>query len=230
MTLVEMLLAGTVSAITATAGATMIYAVSSASGQTHEVRSAKNKGRFALLRISKAIRSARAIGDVTSTAALLWREDINKDDVPNLYELGLISYAPATQELTFDSLTPPVGGIPGIVVPNAQFQDLPTAKSLMVASGNMDTVVWVDGVEAFGLSCFPSKAEARIVDVKFQIRPGKKLLTFSESITPRASADYLFVDQAVEVPVDVSKRKRRKHRSRWKGFYDLKGQIAPGFN
>ena len=208
----------------------MIYAITSASAETRDDRTTKNKGRFALLRISKTIREARAIGDVGPKDVLLWREDINKDDVPNLYELAIIKYKPPTKELMFSTLTPPGGIIPGVVVPDAQFQDLPTARSLMVASGDMETVVWAEGVKAFHFSSFPHKAEARIIDVKFKMKAGKKLLTFSESITLRASADYLFVDEAVDVPVDVSKRKQRKHRSRWKGFHDLKGQSPPGFD
>jgi len=230
MTLVELLLAGTVSAITATAGATMIYAITSASTETRDDRTTKNTGRFALLRISKAVREARAIGDVQENRVLLWREDINEDDVPNLYELGIIRYEPGTKELRFISLEPPGGVIPGIVVSNAQVQDVATARTLMDATGNVEAVVWAEGVESASFSGFPNNAEARIVDVKFQIRAGEKLLTFSESITLRAAGDYLFVDEAVNVPASVGERKSRKHRSRWTGFYDLTGEAPPNFD
>lgn len=230
MTLVELLLAGTVSAITATAGATMIYAITSASDSTRDDRTTKNQGRFALLRISKAIREARAIGDSDSSCVVLWREDANQDDVVNLYELGIIKYKAVTQELTFLSLVPPDGVSPGIVVSDADFQDKAAVASLVNASGDKKTVVWAEGVESFTFSCFPSKAEARIVDVKFQMRSGEERLTFSESITPRASADYLFEPLANEPSVVPGDRIRRKHRSRWKGFYDLRGQAPPAVN
>ncbi len=234
MTLVELLLAGTVSAITATAGATMIYAITSASAETRDDRTAKNQGRFALLRISKTIREARAIGDVGvfdgGKRMLLWLEDTNGDDVPNLYELGIIRYWPTLQEIRFRSLEPPGGVIPGIVVSDALFQDVDTVAPMFGETGNASVVVWAEGVESFDLSCFPNNPEARIVDVKFQIQAGPKLLTFSESITLRASGDYLFVPEAKEAPVVAGERVRRLHRSRWKGFYDLKGEVAPVVN
>src|SRR5205823_5445674 len=87
-TMVELLMAGTMTALTAAAGAAFISAMSNASMTTRDVRAVNSAGHFALSQIGKIIREGRAVGQVTSTTVNLWLSDTNGDDLVNLYETG----------------------------------------------------------------------------------------------------------------------------------------------
>ncbi len=219
-TLVETLIAGMVTALVATAGTALVFAVSSGTTQTRGVRNSKSMGQYALSRIGRAIRQARAIGGVTSTSVTLWVDDVNQDDVVNADELGFIDYDPSTNQVLYSALDPSSGIDPALVIQLNKFAAPGQVRALVPESARL-AVVWADGVESFVLSGYPSTADARIVSTRLTIGVGDEEVAYQTAASPRASADYLFLPQAVLPPDGPSGQQRRRFFSRWDGYGDI---------
>lgn len=221
-TLMETIIAATITALVATAGTTLVFAVAGGTTQTRGVRSTKSMGQYALSRIGRTIRQSRAIGELTSTSVSLWAKDINQDDVVNAGELGFIDYDPVTKQVLYGALDPASGIAPTLVIPRNAFVDSAQLLALVPDSAKI-AVVWADGIESLVLTGYPSMTETRIVGTWLTIGVGSKEVAYQTTASPRAPADYLFLPQAV-LPADgPSGRQRRRSTSRWDGFGDISG-------
>ncbi len=228
----ETLLAATVTALTAVAGSTLIFAVTNASLNTKDLRIAKNKGRLPLNRITTKIRESRGIGDVTPTAIALWEEDKNANDKLELHEICAIEYDPAARTISYVYLEIPISGVPNIVVPVNDFQSLGNLEVLM-AIPDRRSVVWAEEIDNFSFEGYPRNGstsglggqrpgtDTRLVEISFNVQSDNETLAFTQSVSPRASADYLFVTTATKDPAVIGGRKRRAAYSRWTGYTDI---------
>lgn len=231
-TLLETLLAATVTALTAVAGTTLIFAVTNASLGTKDLRVAKNKGRYPLNRITTKIRESRGIGDITPTAIALWEEDKNANDELELHEICSIQYDPVARTITYKYLELPGGLVPNIVVAVDDFQDLGNLDTLM-AIPDLRTVIWAEEIDNFSFEGYPKNggssgpgtqrpgSDTRLVEISFTVESNNETLAFTQAVSPRASADYLFVTTANQDPVTQGGRRRRAAYSRWTGFTDI---------
>lgn len=224
-TLVETLIAAMVTALVATAGTTMIFAVSSGTTQTRGVRSSKSVGQYALLRVGRTIREARAIGKLTSSSVTLWAKDLNQDDVINAGELGFIDYDSVAKQLLYGALDPASGINPATVIPQSVFVDSAQLLALVPDSARI-AVVWADGIESLVLTGYPSNTETRIVNTRLTIGVGSKEVAYQTTASPRAPADYLFLPQALLPPDGPSGRQLRRTISRWDGYGDISGELV----
>lgn len=218
-TLVEMLLASMVTAMTAVSAAALVFAIANAASHTRDYRTQRAEGHYALHRIGHKIRTARGIGEVTPTTVSLWEQDDNNDDTVNLYEVGIIRYDSANRQIVYErrvSQDPP----PATVVDSASFFDT-TALAGMLEGADRQTVVWANDVESLTFSGYPEHTDTRVVHVEFTLIRENESLVFHKSAAPRASGDYLFVTEAM-IPADgPDGRARRKYSSRWDGYGDL---------
>lgn len=231
-TLLETVLSSLVTALTAVAGYTLIFATTNASLGTRDLRTAKNKGRFPLNRITTRIRESRGIGDLTPTAIALWEEDKNANDVLELHEICIIRYDANARTILYDYLDTPGGVVPDIVVPESSFINL-TMLDTMMAIPDLRTEIWAEGIDNFAFDGYPRNGssngiggqrpgtDARLINVSFTITTDTDTLTFSQAVSPRAPADYLFVTTANQDPVTPGGRRRRAAYSRWTGFTDI---------
>jgi len=225
-TLIELLIAAMVSALAAAAGTALIYGVSYASTQTRTVRETKSAGNYLLSRLATSIRDARCIGQVTPTSFTVWSQDLNNDDAISLYELGFVYYDSGTKQVIYRYVQVPGGVVPAVPVTLAAFKN-PAAVNAQITGPNAKTVVWAEGIETFSLTGSPSYTDTRIVDVKFTIGTGNDEIAFTTAASPRAPADYLFVNEAKVLPDTASDRTTRKEISRWEGYDDIRGVTAP---
>jgi len=221
-TLIETLLAASVTSLVAVAGVTMVFAATSAASGTRDVRTTKTAGHYALSRMAKKIREARVIGEVTATSVTLWLDDLNGDDTVNAGEVGYIEYDPIAKQILFETLDPASGISPGLVVSPSVLTDSAQLQ-LLVPDSAKSVVTWADGVEALTLTGYPSLTETRIVGVRFTIGVGADQVAFQTTASPRAPGDYLFVPQAIIPPNGPSGRVLRRFFSRWDGFGDIMG-------
>lgn len=224
-TLVEMLIAASITALVATAGTTLIFAVASGTTQTRGVRGKKAVGQYALARIGRTIRQSRAIGGVTSSSVTLWAIDLNQDDVVNADELGFIDYDPIAKQVLYRALDPTSGIDPALVISQTAFVDSTQLLTLVPNSAKI-AVVWANGIESFVLTGYPSLTETRIVGTWLTIGAGDEEVAYQSTASPRASADYLFVPQAVLPSDGPSGRQRRRSTSRWDGYGDILSDLA----
>lgn len=219
-TLVETIIAASITALVATAGTTLVFAVAGGTTQTRGVRTTKSIGHYTLAKIGRTIRQARAIGELTSTSVTLWVSDINQDDVVNAGELGFIDYHPGAKQVLYGALDPASGISPALVIPRDAFVNSDQLLALVPDSAKL-TVVWADGVEALELTGHPSMTDTRIVGTWLKIGIGDEEVAYQTAASPRAPADYLFVPQAVLPSDGASGRQRRRKSSRWDGYGDI---------
>ncbi|MFQ5411303.1 MAG: type II secretion system protein J [Phycisphaerae bacterium] len=231
-TLMETLLASSVTALTAVAGSTLIFAVTNASLNTKDLRVAKNKGRLPLNRITTKIRESRGIGDVTPAAIALWESDKNTNDVLELHEICIIRYDANARTISHDYLDTPGGVVPDIAVLESSFTDVAALDTLM-AIPDRRTVVWAEEIDNFSFDGYPRNGanngfggkrpgtDTRVVEISFTVESNNETLAFTQAVSPRASADYLFVSTATKNPATLGGRQRRGAYSRWTGFTDI---------
>lgn len=219
-TLMEMLIAATVTALVAGAAATFVSAASNASLTTRDVRAAQTNGHYSLVQIGRAIRQARAIGAVAADSVTLWLDDTNKDDKANLYETGVIRYNAVNRQIVYEYLQPLSGTAPATQVSTASLTDYGTLAPLRPA-GDLQTVVWASNVTSASFTGNPSLTDTRMVEVRFSLDTNGQQTAFRVAAGPRPTADYLFHNETVAAPLPGSTRKVRKVFSRWNGFSDV---------
>lgn len=222
-TMLELLLASMITALVAASSATFLSATTNASLTTRDVRTTQNAGHFALTQISKTIREARAIGQVTTTSVTLWVEDANNDDKLNLYETAIIRYDSAGKQLIYE-YPKSSGAAPATVVTTPNFKSATTLGSLM-PSADKQVEVWATDIISMGFTGNPGGTDTRMVETNFTIDLTGQPATFRGAANARASADYLFFAPTQTMPIG-STRKQRKEISRWEGYVPVVGESA----
>lgn len=225
LTLVELLITATITAMTLAAGATMISAVSNAANQTRDTRSTKKAGQMTADRISSLVRQARGIGEVTSTSVLLWDVDRNDDEVVNLHETSLLTYDSNRHLLILNVTTPSSENDVGPALAQATYESVSLWETRSKPYSPKE-IVLAEGIEGFAFSGYPNNTETRIVNFEFSMDATTEWMQFRESVTPRATADYLFDDNAHEENETAGKPSRRTEYSRWTGWADLDGDAV----
>ncbi len=220
-TLLELLLAASITAMVAMAGTSLVFAIANASESNRNNCDVKNTGHYAAKRIGRAVREARCVGEVSATSLTLWTEDKNGDDLMSLDEMALIYYDGVEKEIVYVRVDPSVDD--ATPVAEADFEDFDTIATAF-GGADVQSVVWAEEIESLNFIGFPNNTETRVVDVRLAINNGEEEIAFRTSASPKAPADYLFMPEARIDPTDGSSRVRRKHFSRWEGFDDLDGE------
>lgn len=218
-TMIELLVAATLTALTAAAGATFISAMTNASLTTRDVRGTTSAGHHVLTQIGKAIRECRAIGEVTPATVNLWLEDANGDDQVNLYETGVIRYDSGGRRIIYEYLKS-AGTTPTTVVSANTLKDYAALHGAMPSS-DLQIVVWCTDVDSLTFTGNPSYTDTRIIEVSFTLNNNGQPMTFRGADSPRASGDYLFYPETQSTPPPGSTRQSRKYVSRWTGYEDV---------
>lgn len=214
-TLVELLLAASVSALAATAGATLVFAMANASQETRDIRDTVSAGHYALNRLGETIRESRGIGQVQPATITLWAQDANGDDHMTLNEVAVIRYDVGSKQILYQYTD--AAGVSSTTVTFANFTNY-TALAAQISASGFQSVVWAEGVETFSLAGYPTLTNTRMVDVRFTIGTGANQVAFQVAAGPKASADYLFLTDTRVAPSGTQTRVRRKYYSIWDGF------------
>lgn len=221
-TLVEILVAAMITAMTLGAAATMVNAISNAALDTKETRNEKKAGRMLVDRVSEHIRNARGIGEVRPDAIVLWENDTNSDDRVNLHETSIITYSTSTKEVKRTATAGTSADDVGPEVSTATFTNVDSLSALASGYTKREAVIG-EKVESFSMSGYPSKTETRVVNFSFEKAGRTVSHAFRESVAPRATADYLFNDATKEAPATAGMPVRRIEYSRWTGWADVDG-------
>lgn len=221
-TMLELLVASIVTALVAASSATFLSATTNASLTTRDVRTAQQTGHYTLAQFGKAIREARAVGQVTASTITLWVGDFNGDDKLNLYETAIVRFDAVEKQLFFDYLAIPQGGMPTTTVTTNDFTNA-TNLAARMPSADKRTVTWCTNVPSLGFSGKPSGTDARMIELTFNLDISGQSVAFRGSGNARASADYLFYSQTQTSPPIGSGRKHRKEISRWDGYSTIVG-------
>lgn len=107
-TLVELVIALTISAIVLTAVATFAYAMSTADTDSDDISRRQAQIRFATLKVSDLIKHCRLICEVSSYDMALWKADNNGDGQINARELVYIEWEANSGSIRLTEFSPPL--------------------------------------------------------------------------------------------------------------------------
>ncbi len=223
-TMVELLVAATITALVATAGATFVSAVSNASLTSRSVTETKTAGHYASFQMTKVIRESRGVGQVTPNAVSLWMADTSGDDSLNLYETGVLRYDSANKQVVLDFLQPANGVAPTTTASTATFSDV-TLLTAAMPPADKKSVVWAENIESLTFTGQASSVQTRMVEVTFTVNNTGTPVAFRAAAAPKAPADYLFYPETQASPLPGSTRKIRKAISPWDGLTNLVGTV-----
>ncbi len=216
MTMIELLIAASATALTATAGAGLLFAISSASTQTRDYRVERQAGHYALGRIGRIIRESRNIGYVSSHKVALWLNDANENEQVDLQEVGQIEYDSSNKLIRFRHFDTGGAAAPVNVVGLTLFSD-EAAMNTALSSGGAKSQTFAQGVDSLSFVGYPDGVEARLVMTEFVMTVSDIPQVFHLAAGPRAPAEYLLVPNTRHSGTTETPMSRRKFIAVWNG-------------
>jgi prepilin-type N-terminal cleavage/methylation domain-containing protein len=181
-TLIEVLLAGSITAAACTVATMLIQSIS----QTASASSGKYAGvvaaRDGLSCIDMLVEEAALIGYWDSSQVLLWRNDDNGDGQINLSEMMLVRYDVDDRDLSLRDV--PVSGAQNSVVPFNQFVAL-TAAQAVEQHANVRVRGMIGNLSAFAARCDGTGGDAQAVQVTLTVESGDDAQTLHTLMTLR---------------------------------------------
>jgi prepilin-type N-terminal cleavage/methylation domain-containing protein len=182
-TLIEVLLAASITAAACTVATMLIQSIS----QTASASSGKYAGvvaaRDSLSCIDMLVEEAALIGYWDGSRVLLWRNDDNGDGQINLSELMLVRYDVDSQKLSLRDV--PVSGAQNTAVPFNQFVVV-TAAQAVEQHANLRVRQMVGNLSAFAAWCDGIAGNVQAVQVTLTVESGDDAQTLHALMTLRS--------------------------------------------
>ena len=141
LTLVEMLIALTITGIIGAAIASMLSAVAYGTSSSRDIRSLVVKNKTLGARITAAVRGSIQLLDAADGYVVLWTKDINSSGVPDLLELQRIELDSATGKLTSYTPDPSATDVAYLMT-----DDFDTISTSLIGTGELVGELWASGV------------------------------------------------------------------------------------
>ena len=196
-TLVEVILALTITAGACTATAMLLNAVADAWHTNDGISDAVNTARNGMLRIRSYIEKARFLGNCNGTALLLWSQDRDKDYQIDYSEMILIRYQSATKKVELvDIYFPPGTSQSDIDARNthltyADISGTSSVTTILNADAYHRVRTLAEDVDQFSIGLDTSSPRARYVTLSLQVTRQGISQNLVGVITPRSTAYYL---------------------------------------
>ncbi|GAB4186090.1 MAG: hypothetical protein Kow00105_00550 [Phycisphaeraceae bacterium] len=169
LTLVELLMALTVTALIGAAIASMLSAVTYGTSNTHDLRSLVAKNKTLSARITAAVRQSRQVLDAGNDYLVLWTEDLNGSDAPDLLELQRIERDSVNNTLT--SYTPDPNATD--VAYDLENDDFDTITTNLISSGDLVGERWGNDVAGFAVTPDqPDPLDATLISYQLTLTAG----------------------------------------------------------
>lgn len=170
LTLVELMLALAITAMIAGAIAGMMAGVSAGVGAKRDSRSVMLRANLAATRLNAYIVPARALLAVEDTRFALWLHDQRPGETVHGSEARWFEYVPATGELIVSYVQYPDDW----TEIRKQTEDLPhgcnanwwAVLATLKTRGHIATIVLMDGIEDFFLTCESTPLNSRILGIE----------------------------------------------------------------
>ncbi len=147
LTLVEMMLAMSITAMVGLALTTMLSSVAYSTTSQAQLRRSNVRGKVLSTRIDTAIRSSKMVLAQGNDFLVLWMGDSRRNGVPNLSELRRIQRDDATGTLT--SYKAPSGLSEVNDTPYSPADDFGTITAGLMGTANFPSELWATGVTAW---------------------------------------------------------------------------------
>ncbi len=196
-TLIEVILALTITAGACTATAMLLNAVANTWSTNDGISDAVNTARNGMLHVRSYIENARFLGIRDGTCLLLWSGDLDGDTQPDYYEMTLIRYQSADKKIELvDIYFPP--GTPQSEIDTrkrnlAQSEYSTTTAVITEMSGDSYARVrtLAENVDQFSITLDNPSPNARYVTLSMTVSRKGTSQSFQTVITPRSTAYYL---------------------------------------
>lgn len=157
LTLMELMLALTITAIMGLAIAQMLYAASSATASRNDMRALVTRQKALTVRLDEAIRGSNMVLASGSNYLVLWMGDTRADDQPNLSEIRRIEYSSSLgQIISWKASFPSSWTAAAITAADTQY-DLATADfnavtTALKGSSTFPSEVWARNISGFSVA------------------------------------------------------------------------------
>lgn len=141
-TLVELLMALTITALIGAAVAAMLSAVTYGTDSSHDLRTLVVKSETIAARLSAAVRESAQLLDAGDGYVVLWTSDLNDSGQPDLLELRRIEWDSDTDELT--DYTPDPAATD--VAYDLSTDDFDAISNNLIVAGDMVGELWATNV------------------------------------------------------------------------------------
>lgn len=186
-TLLEMMIAMTITAITGLAVAGATIALTRAHQETEGFYQSLQTARSAMLRIQRTVQEAKLITASTTHVVALWFADINENRLINAEEVMLLIFDPNDREVRVVHKVFPeaVRDAMNIEVPLSTLTDVPSAESQVLPSAYAQTIVLASDATDFCALATPGPPLATRLDVLLSVGSDRGLVTLRSSAAPR---------------------------------------------
>jgi hypothetical protein len=196
-TLMEVILALTITAGACTATGMLLNAVANAWHTNEGISDAVNTARNGMLRIRSYIEKARFLGNCNGTGLLLWSQDGDKDYQIDYCEMILIRYQSAAKKVELvDVYFPP--GTPQSDIEarktHLTYVDISSTQSvatILDADSYRRVRTLAEDVDQFSINLDNASPLARYVTISLQVTRQGISQNIIGVITPRSTAYYL---------------------------------------
>lgn len=166
-TLIELMIALTVTALLAVGVSSMLFAVTQGTRRNSDQRRINAKRMIVAERTGDVIRAAAQILDASSTSLLVWYGDRNEDGQVNLSEMACLQWSSADQAIVYRT------GAAGLAEADdtgyATDSDFTAITASLVGDSRFPQQTWVTRVTACAFTLDAAVAIARRVSLKMTI-------------------------------------------------------------
>lgn len=186
-TLLEMMIAMTITAITGLAVAAATVALTRAHQETEGFYRSLQTARSAMLRIQRTVQGSKLITASTTHVVVLWFADINENRRINAEEVMLLIFDPNDREIRVVHKVFPeaVRDAMNVEVLLDTLTSVGLAKSEVLPSPYAQTTVLASDATDFCALTTPGPPLATRVDILLSVGSGRGLVTLRSSAAPR---------------------------------------------
>lgn len=175
LTLVELLLALSVTAMIGAGVAAMMLLVSSGTTERTDLRALLVKEKSVAARLSAAVRSSLRVLDQGSDYVVLWIGDTRRDDQPNLSEIRLIERLSDGRLLCYSASFPDGWTDEQIATADTAYQltdNFRTVTTALKSGSYFPSELWAQGVQSWTVVLDATPETARLLSYRMAMRAG----------------------------------------------------------
>ncbi|MCX5659911.1 MAG: prepilin-type N-terminal cleavage/methylation domain-containing protein [Planctomycetota bacterium] len=190
LTLVELLLAMTVTAIMGMAIAQMLIATSSATNSRNDMRALITRQKALTVRLDEAIRGSTMVLASGSNYLVLWMGDTRADDVPNLSEIRRIEYDSSLGQLiSYKAVFPGSWTQAAILAADTQYaltSNFNTVTTGLKGSSTFPAEIWSRNIAGWSITLNNASAQsATLVSYRITTTNGVYSNVIIGAVSPR---------------------------------------------
>jgi prepilin-type N-terminal cleavage/methylation domain-containing protein len=199
-TIIELLIAMSVTGIVLAAAATLAYAMSTAYDSGSDISMKQSVVRYASLRLSNIIRNSRLVCASSPEYVVLWLTDNNRDNKINVSEIAYLETTKSKNSLRLLQFSPAHTADDAVLSLKALRTN--TTKSQLTAKYPALTTMLIPDCENIQIHLNVAPPDTTFINIIFNIRQDRELRTYEIGTALRCRAGNLIDGSDEIVPLD----------------------------